>query len=150
MVNWLLHSGRGVAEKVAPLSGYWRVVESANLDPEGKKTHIYSSRQLKSFKVWLDFTSRNVSTVRSDLDKLHKEIKSLKKEIEEIKDACCAEIELRDLSYGEARSEIVKFFKDNDGQNFDAADIQDLLGIDISLAIQVCDELESKGEIKSV
>jgi hypothetical protein len=150
MVSWVIQNGRGKTAKVAPLSGHWKLIEHLDPASERQRSHVYSSQQLKSFKVWFDFTSRSVSTVRSELAKLQGEIDKLKEELDELKADCGVEIKLRDLSYEDARSEIIKFFKENDGEKLDASDIQEYLGIDITLAIQICDDLESEGKIKTI
>ena len=55
-----------------------------------------------------------------------------------------------DITYRQAKKEIIKYFSEHHGGNIDAAEIQEVLHIDISMAIEICDELERNGKIKSV
>lgn len=58
------------------------------------------------------------------------------------------EIEIRAIPYDQAKKEIRQFFKDHHGEHFDAADIQERLGIDIVVAINVLETLREEGKIK--
>jgi len=59
-------------------------------------------------------------------------------------------IELRDIPYEDAKAEIKQYFDAHHGEDIDASDIQLVLGIDIRMAIQICDELEQEGQIKGL
>lgn len=58
------------------------------------------------------------------------------------------EIEIREIPYDQAKKEIRQFFTDHHGEYFDAADIQEELGIDIDLAFDVLEALRKEGKIK--
>ncbi len=59
------------------------------------------------------------------------------------------QIVLKDISYEQAKKEIIEYFSKHHGENIDAADIQEALNIDISLAIEILDGLENEGKIKA-
>ena len=59
------------------------------------------------------------------------------------------EIVLKDISYGLAKKEIKEYFSKHHGEIIDAADIQEALNIDISMAIEILDDLENEGKIKA-
>lgn len=87
------------------------------------------------------------------IESLNDELKVLKKQIAEltsIVEKKPEEIVIRDITYKQAKKEIIKYFSDHHGGNIDAADIQKSLYIDISLALEICDELENEGKIKVV
>ncbi|MCK4486484.1 MAG: hypothetical protein KAU38_06970 [Desulfobacterales bacterium] len=90
---------------------------------------------------------------------LQNEVETLKKEVQELKEAFLQQsqagkylshiVELRDISYDQAKQEIAKYFEAHHGENIDAADLQEALGIEIEIAIQVCEELEKEAKIKA-
>ena len=86
------------------------------------------------------------------IDEMQKEIIKLKEMVlsffEKENDPVKEEIQLRDISFRKAKTEIKKYFQKHHGENIDAAIIQEALGIEISLAMQVCEELENEGQIK--
>ncbi len=59
------------------------------------------------------------------------------------------QIVLKDITYGQAKKEIKEYFSKHHGENIDAADIQEALNIDISLALGILDDLEDEGKIKA-
>jgi len=59
------------------------------------------------------------------------------------------QIVLKDISYGQAKKEIKEYFSKHHGEIIDAADIQEALNIDISLALEILDDLENEGKIKA-
>lgn len=59
------------------------------------------------------------------------------------------EIILRDISRSQAKREVAEFFENHHGENIDPADLEEALGIDIMLAVEICDELENEGKIKA-
>ena len=59
------------------------------------------------------------------------------------------QIVLKDISYGQAKKEIKEYFSKHHGEIIDAADIQEALNIDISMAIEILDDLECEGKIKT-
>ncbi len=58
-------------------------------------------------------------------------------------------INIRDISYAQAMIEIAQFYKERHGEDFDAADIEESLGIEFEMAMQICEELEKEGKIRS-
>ena len=101
-----------------------------------------------------------VTTVTVVYDaQLQNEVETLKKEVQELKEAFLQQsqagrylshiVELRDISYDQAKQEIAKYFEAHHGENIDAADLQEALGIEIEIAIQVCEELEKEAKIKA-
>jgi hypothetical protein len=87
-----------------------------------------------------------VKNLVSSVKRLEKKVDKLSKELEVIKGA---EIEIRNISYKNAKKEIALFFKKHHGDEIDAADIEEILGIEFEMAMQICDELEKEGKIKS-
>lgn len=89
---------------------------------------------------------------------LQSRIEALEKEVQDVKQALLQQsqagkfpghvIELKDISYEEAKHEIAEYFEAHHGQNIDPADLQEALGIEIEIAIQACEELEKEGKIK--
>lgn len=57
-------------------------------------------------------------------------------------------IELRKISYKQAKKEIREYFKKHHGEKIDASDIQENLQIDILDVIGILDVLEAEGKIK--
>lgn len=57
-------------------------------------------------------------------------------------------IELRELSRKRAKKEIKEYFKKHHGEDFNAADIQEKLRIDIWDVIGILEELEKEGVVK--
>lgn len=58
------------------------------------------------------------------------------------------EITIRDIPYNQAKKEITRFFKENHGKNINAADVEEGLGIEFSMAVNICEELEKEGKVK--
>ena len=59
------------------------------------------------------------------------------------------QIVLKDIPYGQAKKEIKEYFSKHHGEIIDAADIQEALNIDISMVIEILDDLECEGKIKA-
>jgi hypothetical protein len=57
-------------------------------------------------------------------------------------------INLQDISLSQAKRVIKRYFEDHHGKIFDAADIQENLGIPIEIAIQALDDLEIEKQIE--
>ena len=87
---------------------------------------------------------------------IQKEVESLKQEIAEMKGMFeglgTAEpvFELRQVSHEDAKREIKQYFQAHHGKSIDAADLQEALGIDIQMVIQICQDLEREGQIKGL
>lgn len=60
------------------------------------------------------------------------------------------ETELRNISYYQAKVEIRQYFNEHHGKEINPADIQGVLGIDVWMAIDICNELEGEGKIKGL
>ncbi|MBW1925402.1 MAG: hypothetical protein JRF59_09095 [Deltaproteobacteria bacterium] len=88
--------------------------------------------------------NRRLETMERKIEALNKKIQ----EFEEIVQDAVQVIELRDLSEDEAKREIEEYFKAHHGEVIDPARLQEELGIDIELACEICDELETEGKIK--
>lgn len=95
-------------------------------------------------------------SMEADVRSLQKEVQFLKQEIAKMKamiegqDTGEPTFELRDVSYEDAKREIKQYFESHHGENIDAADVQEVLRIDIQMAIQICQELEREGQIKAL
>lgn len=59
-------------------------------------------------------------------------------------------IELRDVPYEQAKQEIAQYFRDHHGDEIDAGILQEELGIELSMAAEICEELEQGGKIKEL
>ncbi|MDY6952647.1 MAG: hypothetical protein SWE60_14135 [Thermodesulfobacteriota bacterium] len=89
---------------------------------------------------------------------LKSEVQSLRKQVQEIQAALgkrgvepwADAIELRDIPYARAKEEIAEYFEAHHGEDVDAADLQEALGIELSTAIRVCEELAEEGKIKAL
>jgi len=57
-------------------------------------------------------------------------------------------IELRKISYKQAKKEIKEYFVRHHGEKIDAADIQERLQIDIVCVFGILDVLEAEGKIE--
>ncbi len=87
------------------------------------------------------------------IESLDDKIKALEQRVSEIISIIEKKPEetvIRDITYRQAKKEIIKYFSDHHGENINAADIQESLHIDISLALEICDELERERKIKVV
>lgn len=60
------------------------------------------------------------------------------------------EIIIRKISFAQAKKEIRQYFKQHHGEDINAADLEEHLGIDFELASEVCETLEKEGNIKGV
>jgi len=86
------------------------------------------------------------------------QVEALKREVQEMKETMRAlgggplptVVELRDIPWAQAKEEIAEYFEAHHGENIDAADLQEALGIELSTAIQVCEELAEEGKIKAL
>ncbi len=83
-----------------------------------------------------------------DLSERLKEIESRMHRLAEV-EASKEILQLREVSFEQAKNEISKYFEDHHGENIDAADLQEALGIEIELAIKICAELELEDKIKA-
>ena len=59
-------------------------------------------------------------------------------------------IEIRDIPYAQAKREIAKYFRDNDGQEIDYIEIVDDLRLPLPQVVKVCEDLEKEGKIGAV
>lgn len=89
------------------------------------------------------------------LNELINEIKELKDmigQLSELVDSFCSEknngMEIRNISFGEAKKEIVQYFKEHHGEHLTAADLEEVLGIDFWLCEKICEKLTKEGKIK--
>ena len=90
----------------------------------------------------LEVVARKVKTLEENIKKIANRIENLTCSYE------AKNIEIRKIPYRQAKKEIVEFFKSHHGEKLNASDIQENLGIDITMAITACDELEKEGKIK--
>ena len=88
-------------------------------------------------------TIMRISVLESSIAEINKKIAPLLAEV-----LSEDTTELRDISYAKAKEEIAKYFEDHHGETINAADLQEALGIDISMAMKICEELKQAGEIK--
>jgi hypothetical protein len=107
-------------------------------------------------------THQTEATVLYDhrVEEMQKRIEEMQKRIEEFSEELInisnkidtllkEEINLRDIPYETAKEEIRKYFQKNHGKDIDAADLQEALGIEIAMAMEICEELEEEGKIAS-
>ena len=96
-----------------------------------------------------DYRLDAIEAVARKVDTLEGTIKDIQNHLEKL---TCSygtkDIEIRKITYRQAKKEIADFFKDHHGKELNAADIQENLGIDIEVAIKACDQLEKEGKIK--
>lgn len=59
-------------------------------------------------------------------------------------------IEPKDVTFEEAKKQIMQYFLDHHGENIDYGDLMDVLNIHLSLIVEVCAELESEGKIAAI
>jgi len=84
-----------------------------------------------------------------DLEKRLKKMENRIAELTSIDYEEPGQIILKDIPYGQAKEEIGEYFSKHHGKNIDASDIQEALNIDISLVIEILDDLECEGKIKA-
>ncbi|HEA68365.1 MAG TPA: hypothetical protein ENI07_16320 [Desulfobacterales bacterium] len=127
----------GKATRVALDSSLWSIVGSP-VEPEIQTT-------ITAQEIFYD-QQRN---------ELINEIKELKEMIGQLStkiESLCSEknngLEIRNVSYGQAKKEIVRYFKEHHGEHLTAADLEEKLGIDFWLCDQVCEYLTKEGKIK--
>ena len=86
------------------------------------------------------------------IEDLEKRLKKMENQLAELNSIDYEEpdqIVLKDVSYEQAKKEIDEYFSKHHGEIFNAADIQEALNIDISLAIEIIGDLEREGKIKA-
>ena len=57
-------------------------------------------------------------------------------------------VEVREISYEQAKSEICLYFNDHHGEEISPSDIEMALGIDFEIASAICIELVNEEQIK--
>ena len=87
-----------------------------------------------------------VVDIERRLERLEETILNLQKGIDNLSQA--DEITIRDIPYNQAKKEIARFFKENHGKIYNAADVEESLGIEFSMAVSICEEMEKEGKIK--
>jgi len=108
---------------------------------QSKTPDVFSDR------VLVDFYKKEIKNLKQKLKKVEKVVGRLTKKMENIENDY---IEIRDISYDQAKEEIAKYFKEHDGENIDPGDIEENLGIEFDMAFTICEELEAEGKIKGV
>jgi len=100
-----------------------------------------------SLKVSGDLETTEIMQQLRDLkrqyEQLIKRLNDLEKRLGEPQQV--VEVELRDVSYSQAKKEIKKYFKD--GKTHDVGEIADELRLDIRLVVEVCNDLIKAGVI---
>ncbi|MBN1689012.1 MAG: hypothetical protein JW893_07935 [Candidatus Omnitrophica bacterium] len=88
------------------------------------------------------------------IDDVQQEILELKDMIQEILNESADNdeqiIDVKEIDHVTAKAEIAAYFQNHHGQTITAADIQQDLGIDIFMAIDICEELEKENRICGV
>lgn len=94
------------------------------------------------------FYDKQLSELINEIKELKEMIGQLSKRVESL----CSErnngLEIRNISYGQAKKEIVRYFKDHHGEHLTAADLEERLSIDFWLCDQICEELTKEGKIR--
>ncbi|MBW2543995.1 MAG: hypothetical protein JRD43_00705 [Deltaproteobacteria bacterium] len=109
--------------------------------------------------LWKEKTFDVTQIYGLQVDALTKEVKELRREIGGLKKMLSqlteqagsvegTEINLRDVSFEEAKKEIAQYYNDHHGETIDPVDIQESLGIDIFMAVEICEKLEKEGRIR--
>ena len=97
-------------------------------------------------------SSFRTAVKNAEIEDLEKRLKKMENQIVELTSIDYEErgqIVLKDIPYGQAKKEIKEYFSKHHGEIIDAADIQEALNIDISMAIEILDDLECEGKIKT-
>ena len=131
---------------------HWPKTEKAHgpvsiLDLKTRKdaAHIWNASAISNRKVHEIIYDHRIEDLEKRLKKMENQIAELTSIDYEEPD----KIVLKDISYGRAKKEIREYFSKHHGENIDAADIQEALNIDISLALGILDDLEDEGKIKA-
>jgi len=121
----------------------WSSPESSIIDWEldCRKKPSKIKRSVVHEPHYLDWDT-GIYPVKSLIDR----VTSLENKIEEL--AGGREIEIREISFAQAKKEIRQYFKHHHGEDITAADLEDELGIDFELASEVCESLEKEGKIR--
>ena len=92
-----------------------------------------------------EVVSRKLQDIAMKLDNIISRIEKIESvlEADEI-------LECRNISKEEAKKEIKAYFEEHHGENFYASDIEDNLGIEYDLVMEIFEELESEREIKAL
>ena len=120
----------------------------------GREGWLIPSAKAKSpdFPVaFIKSTDKSVTVHNHHIDRMAKEMKSLREELNELKNIVAGitgadVITIRDIPYEKAKREIRQFFADHHGGDFNAADMEEKLGIDFDMALEICQELENEGK----
>ena len=121
-------------------------IYSTNLNPVKDAACVWDSSVISSRKVSEIIYDHKIEDLEKRMKKLENRITLLTSEDFEESN----KIVLKDISYGQAKEEIMVYFVAHHGENVDAADIQEILNIDISLVLEILDELEHEGKIKTI
>lgn len=141
MGSWLFQSAQGRAAEPGTARPWQFDIHTATQTTGTTQPHIMVAHDIG---------------MEADVRSLQKEVQSLKQEIAEMKamlegqDTAEPVFELREVSYEDAKREIKQYFEAHHGENIDAADLQEVLGIDIQMAIQICQDLDRDGQIKAL
>lgn len=101
----------------------------------------------ESALAWINEAKLKKSTLENRLAEIEKKLELLTNLTEMLEPK---EITIRDISYAQAKKEITEYFKTHHGDSIDPADIEESLGIDIEIAIKICEKLEKEGQIKGI
>ena len=121
----------------------WGIASSSGLR-ENVRGFVLKSTLPQEIELRFDPKIRKIERKLEDLENFVNELKDKVYELEG------EELIIRDIPYSQAKKEIVQFFKDHHGENIDAADIEESLGIEFSIAMTICEELEKEGKIKEI
>jgi hypothetical protein len=127
-------------------SSSFRGYEQMNLG--GLETTLPSASAIdQNAFAWINEAKFRKGILENRIADIEKKMETLVRLAENLKPK---EIAIRDLTRNQAKKEIIRYFKTHHGENIDASDIEDDLGIDIMLAIEICEELEKEGQIRGV
>ena len=119
------------------------------ISARGRRTTVTMARigrELKSYRRSETALLKEVNHLKELVTSLTTRLAELEQEVETTKAAQPDDIiVIREISKEQARKEIIKSFEA--GQPLDQADLADMLSLEISLVIEVCNELIEEGVV---
>jgi len=98
----------------------------------------------------VSITSQPVLVYDRRISKIEKEIGELREMLTSMIQSTESEapiIDLRDISVDQAKEEIARYFRENDGKEIGYEELIDGIGIEPRIVVMACNELEEEGKI---
>ena len=119
------------------------------ISTRGRRTNVTMARigrELKSYRSSESALLEEVNHLKELVASLTTRLTELEREVETTKAAQPDDvIVIREISKEQARNEIIKSFEA--GEPLDQADLADALSLEISLVVEVCNELIEEGAV---